>query len=280
VEWVLGDTMDYVGLCELMAGVEDVYHCAAVVSFNSKNSRELLRTNIQGTSNMVDAALKCGIKRFCFISSIGALGNAKRGDFVHENTPRESHKKSSVYSESKFRSELEVRRAGNEGLNTVILNPGIILGPGTPDKGSLLFIQTGRKGIPFYTKATTGYVDVRDVCRAGIELMRKNIYGEQFILVSENIDNKELFSMIASEFNKKPPRFLAGKTILQLGAFLLEIYGKISGKVPQLTRETVETAQNSQRYSNQLIKSTLNFKFIPLRQTIREICDFLKENKI
>ncbi|MDD2611613.1 MAG: NAD-dependent epimerase/dehydratase family protein [Bacteroidales bacterium] len=280
VEWVCGDTLDYVGLCEWMAGVEDVYHCAAVVSFNSKNSRELLRTNIQGTSNMVDAALKCGIKRFCFISSIGALGHAKKGDFVHENTPRKSNGESSVYSESKFQSELEVWRASNEGLNTVILNPGIILGPGTPNKGSLLLIQTGRKGMPFYTKATTGYVDVRDVCRAGIELMRKNIFGKHFILVSENIDNKELFSMIASEFNKKPPRFLAGKTILHLGAFLSEIYGKISGKVPQLTRETVETAQKPQKYSNQQIRSTLDFNFIPLRQTIREICDFLKENKI
>ena len=280
VEWIWGNTLDYVGLCERMTGVEDVYHCAAIVSFNSKNSKELLRTNIQGTSNMVDAALKCGIKRFCFISSIGALGNAKKGDFVYENTPRKSNGESSVYSDSKFRSELEVWRAGNEGLNTVILNPGIILGPGTPTKGSLLLIQAGRKGMPFYTKATTGYVDVRDVCRAGMELMGKNKFGKHFILVSENIDNKELFSMIASEFNKKPPRFFAGKTILLLGAFLSEIYGKASGKMPQLTRETAKTAQNSQKYSNQQIRSTLDFNFIPLRQTIRDTCDFLKENKI
>ncbi|MDD4921735.1 MAG: NAD-dependent epimerase/dehydratase family protein [Bacteroidales bacterium] len=280
VEWVYGNTLDYVGLCGLLTGVEDIYHCAAVVSFNVKNSKELLQTNIQGSSNMVDAALCCGVKRFCFISSIGALGNTKKGDFITEKTPRKDDGNYSVYSESKFRSELEVWRAQQEGLNTVILNPGIILGPGSPNKGSLLLIKTGRKGMPFYTKATTGYVDVRDVCQVGTELMDKNIFGKQFILVSENINNKELFSLIASEFDKKPPRFLAGKKLLNLSAFLSEIYGKITGKVPQLTKETVRSAQNPQKYSSQQITDILNYQFIPLRKTIQDTCHFLKENNI
>jgi len=280
VEWVYGNTLDYVGLCGFLADVEAVYHCAAVVSFNKKSARELLKTNIQGTSNMVDAALACGVKRFCFISSIGALGNSQEGDFIYEYTPRKNEENHSIYSESKFRSELEVWRANNEGLNTVILNPGVILGPGAPGKGSLLLIQAGRKGMPFYTKATTGYVDVRDVCRAGIELMGKNIFGKRFILVSENVDNRALFSMIAAEFDQKPPRFLAGKTVLQLAAFLSGIYGIITGKTPQLTRETVKTAQHPQKYSSQQIRDVLNFEFIPLHQTIQDTCRFLKDNRL
>lgn len=280
VEWVYGDTLDYVGLCGLLVGVEEVYHCAAVVSFNSKNREEILRINIKGTTNMVDAALLCAVKRFCFISSIGALGNSKNGDFIQEDTPRKSDGKASVYSESKFRSELEVWRASSEGLNTVIVNPGVILGPGNPDKGSLLLFQIGRKGIPFYTNATTGYVDVRDVCRATMALMKNNIFGKRYILVSENIDNRALFSMIASEFGVRPPYLHAGKTLLQLGAFLSETYGKLSGKTPQLTKETIKTAQNSKTYSNEQIKSILNFDFIPLGKTIQDTCNFLKENNL
>lgn len=280
VEWVYGNTLDFVSLCDLLQGVDEVYHCAAVVSFNSKNSKELLQTNIQGTSNMVDAALKCTVKRFCFISSIGALGNAKNGDYIHECTPWKNDGKASVYSESKFRSELEVWRGFNEGLNTVIVNPGVILGPGYPDRGSMLLFQTGRKGMPFYTKATTGYVDVRDVCRAAIELMGKEIFGKRFILVSENIDNKDLFSMIANEFNAKGPRFEAGKLILNLAAFFSAFLGKITGKTPQLTKETIRSAQKPQKYSNLQIKETLNFEFIPLRKTIQDTCNFLKENKL
>jgi len=280
VEWVEGNTLDFVGLCNLMQGVESVYHCAAIVSFNADNSEELLRTNIQGTANMVDTALKCAVKRFCFISSIGAIGNSKPGELIDEETPWKNDGKASIYSESKFRSELEVWRGKNEGLNTVILNPGVVLGPGLPNKGSLLLFQAGRKGMPFYTKATTGYVDVRDVCRAALMLMASEIYGTRFILVSENVDNQALFSMIGAEFGKKAPRFLAGKKILKMAAFFSTINGKISGTTPQLTKETVRTAQNSQKYSSQQIKSTLNFEFTPLQKTIRDTCYFLKENKL
>lgn len=280
IEWVYGDTLDFVGLCDLLRDVEEVYHCAAVVSFNSKNRKEVLQTNIQGTANMVDASLKCGVKQFCFISSIGALGHAEKGAFINEKTPWKNDGKASAYSESKFRSELQAWRGFNEGLKIVIVNPGVVLGPGAPQKGSLLLFQAGRKGIPFYTKATTGYVDVRDVCRAAVELMEKEIFGKHFILVSENVDNKALFTMIATEFNAKAPRFEAGKIILTLAAYFSEVYGFFTGKTPQLTRETVKSAQKPQEYSNQLIKKTLNFEFIPLRQTIKDTCNFLKENKL
>jgi len=279
VEWVIGDTLDFVGLCDYLKDVDEVYHCAAVVSFNSRDDKELLRTNIQGTSNMVDAALKCSVKSFCFISSIGALGAVKNGGIVHEKSPWKTDGKTSAYSKSKFLSELEVWRAQNEGLNTVIVNPGIILGPGSPNKGSLLLFQAGRKGMPFYTKAKTGYVDVRDVCKAATELVEKEIYGKRFILVSENVDNRELFTLIASAFNVRPPRFEAGIVLLTLGAFSSIIYGAITGKTPQLTKETVRSVQKTQIYSNQLIKSTLNIDFIPLKQTIQDTALFLKNQK-
>ena len=280
VEWVYGNTLDFVGLCDYLEEVEDVYHCAAVVSFNIKNSKELLQTNIQGTANMVDAAQKCAVSRFCFISSIGALGNAQFGELTNEKTPWKNDGKASVYSESKFRSELEVWRACNEGLNTVIVNPGVILGPGNTEKGSMLLFQTGRKGMPFYTRAKTGYVDVRDVCRAAIELMEKKHYGKRYILVSENVDNKDLFSMIASEFGVKAPKFEAGKTLLRLAAFFSTAIGLFTGKTPQLTKETIRSAQKSQQYSNQQIKKVLNFEFIPLKKTIQDTSTFLKDHQL
>lgn len=280
VEWVYGDTLDFVGLCYFMRKVQEVYHCAAVVSFHSKNTKELLQTNIQGTANMIDAALQSGVERFCFISSIGAIGNGKKGDFITEKTPWKNDGKASAYSESKFRSELQAWRGFNEGLNMVIVNPGIVLGPGAPDKGSMLLFQAGRKGMPFYTKATTGYVDVRDVCRASMELMEKQAFGKRYILVSDNVDNKALFTHIANEFKVNPPRYEAGKGLLTLAAFLVELSGLLTGKTPQLTRETIRSAQKAQKYSSQLLKNTLDFQFIPLEQTIRETSSFLKKNNL
>jgi len=280
VEWVYGNTLDFIGLCDLMENVEEVYHCAAMVSFNSKNQTALLQTNVQGTSNMVDAALKAGLKKFCFISSIAALGSTPDHTPIQEETPRKNDDRISAYSESKFRSELEVWRAISEGLNAVIVNPGVILGPGDPGKGSLLLFQTGRKGLPFYTKATTGYIDVRDVCKIAIELMEKRIYKKRFILISENAHNGTVFGLIAKEFGKEPPRIIAGKTLLKMGVLFSALSGWITGKTPQLTSDTIRSAQNSQSYSNDRVCKTLDYSFIPLEKTIHEIADFLKKNKL
>jgi len=280
VEWVLGNILDFIGLCELMNEVDEVYHCAAMVSFNEKNCEELLQTNIQGTSNMVDAALKAKVKKFCFISSTAALGSTPDQTPIQEDSPRKNDRQTSAYSESKFRSELEVWRAISEGLNAVIVNPGVILGPGDPKKGSLLLFQFGRKGIPFYTKATTGYVDVRDVCSISIELMEIGLFKRRYILVSDNAHNGTVLGQIAKEFGKQPPRFEAGKLTLKLGVIISTITGWLFRTTPQLTNETIRSAQNPQFYSNELIRKTLSYTFIPLLETIRETADFLKNNKL
>jgi nucleoside-diphosphate-sugar epimerase len=268
--------MDFVGLHEHLKDVDSVYHCAAMVSFSKKNREKLLSTNIRGTSNMVDASIACGVKKFCFISSIAALGSEENNHLIDEDSFRDTNKKVSDYSESKYRSELEVWRGNAEGLNTIILNPGVILGPGLPDKGSLLFFNVAKKGMPFYTDATTGYVDVRDISRAALELMAKGTYGERFAVVSENIGNKQLFSMIAAEFGKKGPSIRAGKGLLCIAAFISGVYSQVTGKTPQFTKDTARSAKNPQQYSSKKIIDELNFKFTPISQTISETCDFLK----
>ena len=278
VEWVQGSILDYIGLSEIMYKVTEVYHCAALVSFNSKNRAELLQTNVQGTSNMVDAALKAGVKKFCFISSIAALGSTPDHTLIQEDTPRKNEDKTSAYSESKFRSELEVWRGISEGLNAVIVNPGVILGPGDPEKGSLLLFKTGRKGMPFFTKATTGYVDVRDVCKCSFELMEKGIFKKRYILVSENAHNGTIFGLIAKEFGKNPPRIQAGKALLRLGVLAAALSGWVTRKTPQLTKDTIRSAQNPQSYSNERIRTALDYTFIPLQKTIQETSEFLKTN--
>ncbi len=277
VEWVYGNTLDFIGLCEMMTGINEVYHCAAIVSFNNKDRKNILQTNVQGTSNMVDAALKCGVERFCFISSIASLGTTPDHTPIKEDTPRKNDDHISAYSESKFRSELEVWRGISEGLNAVIVNPGVILGPGEPEKGSLLLFKIGSKGMPFYTKATTGYVDVRDVCKIAMALMEKELYKKRFILISENVHNGTLFGLIAKEFGKKPPRILVGKALLNMGVLFSALAGMMTGKTPQLTKDTIRSAQNPQTYSNERICKALEYKFISLADTIHETADFLKK---
>jgi len=275
VDWVYGDTLDYIGLQEALKGVKTIYHCAAMVSFGRKNRETLLKTNIRGTANMVDAAVECGVGQFCFISSIAALGSENETGFIDETTPRDINKPVSVYSESKFLSELEVWRGAAEGLNVVILNPGVILGPGLPNKGSMLLFQAASKGIPFYTDSVTGYIDVRDICRAAIDLISREIYGKRFVLVSENVDNMRLFTDIAQQFGKKGPSVRAGKGLLNIAIVFAELLSLFTKKDPPLSKDTIRTVTHPEYYSSQLIKDTIHFSFTPISETIHDTSLFL-----
>ena len=280
VEWVFGDLLDFSALCTYLEDITEIYHCAAVVSFNPKDKIQMMKTNINGTSNLIDAALISNVREFCFISSIASLGKAGNNQPILETTPRKNDEKTSAYSESKFRSELEVWRGIAEGLNVVIVNPGVILGLGELDKGSMLLVKAGMKGMPFFTKATTGYVDVRDVCRASMMLMEKKEFGERFILVSENLHNGKVFGMIAKEFGKQPPKYEVGVFILYLGAFFMRIFSFVVGKKSQLTMDTVQSARKQEQYSNEKLIRVLNYTFIPIAQSIHDLCAFIqKETK-
>lgn len=276
VDWAYGDTLDYVSLKEALNGSDIVFHCAGLVSFGRGQREALLDTNVKGTANMVDAALLAGVKHFSYISSIAALGKESENGFIDEETSRDMGKPVSDYSESKFLGELEVWRGAAEGLPVSILNPGVILGPGLPDRGSLLIFNVAAKGIPFYTDSQTGYVDVRDIARAGIALVERNLTGKRYVMVAENCQNKALFTLIAKAFDKKPPRIRAGMGLLRVAAGVSTLISWLTGKPSQLTSETLRSIAQPEYYSSQRIIDELDFTFTPLSETIQDTALFVK----
>ncbi|MGI8634580.1 MAG: NAD-dependent epimerase/dehydratase family protein, partial [Segetibacter sp.] len=108
VSWIKGDILDVISLDEAMQDVEQVYHCAAIVSFNSRKKNELFQTNIEGTANVVKASLAAGVKKFCFVSSVAAFGRSKKNVEISEKTAWSEESNSSNYGKSKYLAEIEV----------------------------------------------------------------------------------------------------------------------------------------------------------------------------
>jgi len=268
IQWVIGDLLDEPSLDRALQGVKTVYHCAAVVSFGASSSDTLQQTNIEGTRNLIKAAVKQHISCFAFVSSIGALGQSHNGEFITEETPWDPHNTSSIYSNSKYAAEQEVWRLSTEGIPVIIVNPGIILGAGDFSKGSLQLFSQVKKGMPFYTRQKSGYVDVRDVCRALIELVQHKIYNQRFILVSENLGNRELFTYIAHAMNKRPPFLSVGRRGLNWAGKINRVVSSITGTPPLLTPEIVASALKQENYSSEKIRKTLGFTFIPMKESI------------
>lgn len=278
IQWVEGDVLDIESLEKAIENISIVYHCAAVVSFNTKNNSELLKTNVEGTENIVNLCLEKNIEKLCFASSVAALGHSENGDPVTEKEmwiPADNH---SAYSVSKFKSEMEVWRGVQEGLTAVIVNPSIILGPGQWDTGSSEIIGKASKGMLFYTLGKTGFVDVRDVVSCMIQLTNSNISGERFIINSENRSYKEIFSEIASAFGKKKPRFNAGKKLMTFAYYMDSILSFTGLKKQQFTKSIIKSSLNKTEYSNKKITETIGYQFKPLKDTILFVVNKFNED--
>jgi dihydroflavonol-4-reductase len=273
IEWVDGDVSDIYSLMEAMDGISHVYHCAAMVSFDAKNAAAMDRINVVGTENMVNAALGKGVAKFCHVSSIAAIGMAPQGDEAHEETFWKSSPENSNYSISKYGAEREVWRAANEGLDVIVVNPSLILGPGNWQQSSSNIFSKSYKGILFYSDGSTGFVDVRDVAALMIKLMESDVKNERFIIHAENMKYKTFFDLIHEAFNKPKPSIKAGNLLSEFAWIAEAVRCYITGNNPLITRETARSAHKQNKYSHKKIMGIFpNYQFIPINESINTTC--------
>ena len=273
IEWLEADINDIPALEEAFIDIKEVYHCAAMVTFTSSENEKMQKINIEGTANMVNLSLVFGVEKFCHISSIATLDETIIGTNLIDETsnwnPNGNH---SDYAISKFGAETEVWRAAQEGLNVVIVNPGVIFGIGFPDQGSGEIITKMKSGFPFYTDGKTGIISVNDLVNCMIELMENNIFNQRFIIVSENISYKDLFEKICELLNKKT-NFLEAKKWMLAIAWRIDwlLTAIIPNKKRSLTRDLATASFTKDLYKNDLIKQTLNFEFESSDKFLKEI---------
>jgi len=269
IEWVFADITDISTLEPIFTGITQVYHVAAQVSFNPKDKASLILTNHSGTANMVNLALDHKIDKFLYVSSIATLGLFDNP--ITEKTHWNWKEPHSDYAISKFLGEMEVWRAGQEGLPVVIVNPSVVLGAHFWEKGTGQIIEKLRKGLKFYPTGSNGFVDVWDVVKAMTDLMQSSIVNESFIVSAYDITYKEFFDTLAHSLHKKPPQHAMSKT----WAKLLWLGGKIqsfwSSKNQDISKTLINNLFQERHYTSDKLVSTLNFHFIPFQAAINNI---------
>ena len=280
IDWVEGDLLDIIGLTKLLNGVHQIIHAAGLVSFNPKHYDLMLKVNVEGTANLVNAALNLSIKKFFFVSSISTLGKGKIKNTISESSMWEESDENSYYSKTKYLAELEVWRGIEEGLEGIIINPTIILGPGNWLNGSTKLFKYGYDENIFYPSGTINFIDVRDVANLTLLLLNSGIFNERYILNSGTTTYKEFFNKVALAFDKKPPKTKATKLISELAWRLEKIKAFIFKKDPLLTKETARASKNNLIYENQKIKNLFNYNFIELDTTINWVTESLQEKYI
>jgi dihydroflavonol-4-reductase len=273
------DILDVYALEDAMQDVTEVYHCAAIVSFAPKDEKKLYKINVEGTANVVNACLNAGVHKLVYVSSVAALGRIRVGEMINESMQWTPETSNSKYGHSKYLAEMEVWRGMAEGLNAVIVNPAIILGAGNWNEGSSKLFKSVYDGFPYYSLGTSGFVDVKDVALAMIQLMQSNITAERFILSAENATYQYVFNMMAIAFGKKLPSKKITPFLAAIAWRVEAIKSKCTGSSPLITKETAATSLAEVKFDNsKLLRFLPEFKFINLQETVNNTCKTLQQN--
>lgn len=274
IQWVNADINNYFELEEAFEDVTEVYHCAAMVSFEPAAKKTIIRVNTEGTAHIVNLCIQHHA-RLLHVSSVAALGDPKPSHTeADERDIWEFDGSQHGYAISKYESEMEVWRGTVEGLDAVIINPSLIIGRQAGHENTGAIFKLLKDGLRYYTTGSAGLVDVEDVARAAIILMgSRDISSERFIISNENMLYQDLFRICAGYLGVAVPQKKANRKMLGIAWRAAKVMSWFSGNKPGLTRDTAHSALKKQAYNNTKLKEKIGFSFKPLDQTLKEICE-------
>lgn len=265
INWIDGDLLDVTELPNLLEGIETIYHAAAFVSFDERQEEEIFNTNILGTEALVNEAIDTGIKEFFFISSIASMDDINPvTKMIDELSPWNNSLTHSSYSISKFRAEMEVWRASQEGVKVIIINPGIIIGTLDTKRASESLFQQNSSKNDYAPSGGTAFVDVRDVVNILFQLIDKQLFNQKFIVISENKTYKEVFDYVAinSKRSVKNVSNLTLKIIKNLSIFSRIFGGKY------MTKANYYSLTSVTKYDNSKVVKALDYNFISVKDAV------------
>jgi dihydroflavonol-4-reductase len=271
IEWMVADITAVTTLKAAFKDIDYVYHCAAYISFNPRHYPVLKKVNIEGTANVVNFCLTEGVKKLCYISSIATLGKTTDGSLSTEESEFNPEEDNSVYSITKHEAEMEVWRGTQEGLDAVMVHPGVIIGEGIWSSASGGIFRTISKGLRYFTPGGVSIVDVKDVVKVMISLTTSDIKNEAYILIAKNIYYKELLTKVSDNLNKKPPNKTVAKWMMLSFANLDWFLYKVFRIKRKLLKATVRSLYKTSFYDASKIEKALDFKFTPPNKTIERV---------
>ena len=224
-EIVRGDITDRESILKALDGCDTLYHCAGFVSFRKKDYPKMVRINVDGAKNALSAALETGVSKVVFTSSVAALGPAAKGELINEETsPDPSFNGADIgYMNVKRAAEAAALDFCDKGLNVVITNPSVVVGPGDvhlSSVGSVLWYCKRR--FPGYMDGTLNLTDVEDVAEGHILAAEKGRTGERYILCNTNLTVPEYFAMLEKVTGVPSPKMKIPYAAAYISAFLAE----------------------------------------------------------
>ncbi len=281
-EDAVGDILDKESLLAAMDGVDVVFHVAGAADHWRKGKQHLYRINVEGTRTVVDAALEAGISRLVYTSSIAAIGPAPDPEHPVDETHRFNLPPDLFpYGHSKWLAEEEVRKGIERGLDAVIVNPSIVIGPRDVHliTGSMFITLQRSRGLPFAPRGGSGVVAARDVALGHLRAAEVGRTGERYILNAENLTHKELAQMLARALGVPGPRWELPAWVAPPLATVVEILRSLGIKVP--TRgSTLRMSVYWFYVNNEKSRRELGLTYTSIQAAVHEALAWLRDHHI
>jgi dihydroflavonol-4-reductase len=284
-----GDLRDRDSVSRAMRGINYVFHVGAAYLFWAKNTDLFYETNIKGTLNVIEEALKSGVERIVYTSTTGAIGLSRDSnpidETVLENPPKwyfDPWNLGDHYARSKILAQKEVIRKIKEGADIVIVCPSAPIGWGDykPTPTGLLILKFLNREIPFYSDVGFSFVNAKDVARGHVLALEKGKKGEIYILGGHNIFLSEFFDILSRITGlKKPLRLPRGLSSFlgQVVGFILELWAKISGNPPLITRAQARASLLNLFYSSEKAIRELGYTISPIEDAVKDAIRYFLE---
>lgn len=270
VDWVEGDLLEPESLLRACAGVQGVVHCAALVSYWSRQDAQQRRVNVEGTVSLLEAAHDAGVGRLVHVSSAAAVGARRSGEILDEGAFWELESERIPYVRSKRRAEERVLAAAWGGLPAVVVNPSTILGPrldGRPPSPLITGIMRGR--LPWIPPGGVSITDVSEVAAAIVRALRAGRPGERYLLAGHNLTWEQLYAAIAEYADGRVPRRKLGPRRLRWLELQAAVKDRLRLARPPWTPELYRSYGTYAWYRSDKAAAELGYEVRPLKRIIR-----------
>jgi dihydroflavonol-4-reductase len=280
VEIIEGDLNDSACLDPACEDCDALFHVAADYRLWARNPEELYATNVQGTYNIMDAAMRVDVKRIVYTSSVAVLGLPRDGVCADESTPTTLEEMVGHYKRSKYLAEESVRALIQQGAPIIIVNPSTPLGPRDvkPTPTGRIVVDAARGRMPAYVDTGLNIVHVDDVAHGHLLAWERGRVGERYVLGGENASLQTLLTEIATIVGRKPPTIRLPHRLVTPFAYVAEALALIRNKAPQLTVDSMRMAQKKMFFSSAKAEQELGYRARPMREAVVDAVRWFEEN--
>ncbi len=280
VEVSEGDLTDFESLQRATRGCDGLFHVAADYRLGARDPKELYRTNVEGTRNVLNAAQRSGVRRIVYTSSVATIGIPADGTPGDEQSANSLENMIGHYKRSKFLAEDVVREAAQAGISVVIVSPSTPVGPGdvkpTPTGQLVLDAAAGR--MPAYVDTGLNIVHVDDVAAGHLLAYERGSAGERYILGGQDMSLREILEVIARLEGRNPPRVRLPYGVVLPLAYLAEAFARISGRSGRITLEGVRMSRKKMFFSSAKAVRELGYRWRPPSQAFEDAIRWFRDN--